>query len=152
MAGKDKIKTYLMRGEQTNSPHQEIKFRCVKERDMDYILKKLKLKRTDIKIHYEEANNPYNCEWKGLPEFKTHSDKWPFLKIRFNNVEDKKEFYKEIGKEYVKKNSDWFPQKPKYLPSNAYWDSLLPREEQMNQYPIFVISKGRYEKRRSRNI
>jgi len=141
-------KTYLVRGEETEKPYQKIKFRCVTEKDMDTILKKLKLKRTKIKIHYElPLDNPYNVEWRGLPEFKTHEDKIPYLKIKFTTEEDKKEFYKVIGQVYTKNNYGWYPSKPKYLPNTAYWDSDLPIEMQKNKYPIFVISKGRYEQR-----
>ena len=144
------MKTYLIRGEETKNPFQQIKFRCVTEKDMDFILKKLKLKRTEIKINCElSLDNPYNVEWRGLPEFKNIEDKWEYLKIKFTTEEDKKEFYELIGLPYTKKGYEWYPSKPKYLPNTAYWDSDIPKEQQKNKYPIFVISKGRYENRRT---
>lgn len=141
------MKGFIVYGKETKDYYQKIIFRCVKEIDMDYIIRKLKLNRSEIKIYYEKPIDPYNCEWRGLPEFKVNEDVYPYIKIIFETEKHKKDFYKTIEKTYVKKNSDWYPDKPRYLPCNSYWNSILPIEKQKNKYPIYVISKGRYNNR-----
>ena len=142
------MKSFLHFGEETTKPYQTIKFRCDTDKNMNIILKKLNETRKTIKIYYElPLENPYNCDWGGLPQYLTHPDTYPILKIQFSKEDDKKQFYKTINREYLKRNSDFYPHKPMFKHQQSFWTSNLPMDKQINKYPIFVISKGRYEKR-----
>ena len=120
--------------------------RCGTEDDKNELLKRMKITDCNL-IKYEKRDNYNNCDWTNLPSFKV-APSHPQLQINFSSLEDEEEFYKKILKqEWTKKikNGIWFPKKKVVKQINqGFWES---DENIHNKYPIFIISKGRHEKR-----
>lgn len=81
-------------------------------------------------------------------------DKWWLLDLIFATNKDKEIFNKNMADinndSYFigdKTKSIWYPQRPEVKTNKQYWRSDLPQEQQQPKYPIYIISKGRYEKR-----
>ncbi len=59
--------------------------------------------------------------------------------------------YKNIlEKPYIRERGIFYPSKPRTYDKSQYWKSTLPEEDIINKYPLFVISKGRHQKERSK--
>jgi hypothetical protein len=84
--------------------------------------------------------------WKGMPEYE-HRDLESFQSVRvhFRNESDRELFSKLIGQKITDKTrSVWYPK----AKIRRYSDKRYATEAPVNpQYPVYVISKGRWESR-----
>jgi len=84
--------------------------------------------------------------WKGMPEFSS-VDVTPYkeIKVRFRNAEDMEEFAKLIDQRLTSATpSIWYPKAERRELVNLRYVSKTRAE---NKYPIYIISKGRWESR-----
>ena len=135
-------------GEKTNTPFiKKLVLRCVCEKDLLKLLESLKLKKKDVKVRYElyqKGKDYHNVDWGGFPEF-SQNPPHPELRFSFSTEKDLKDFYKNnLKKPFKKERGAWFPEKPRTYPLGSKW---VTTNKKINKYPIFVISKGRFEKR-----
>ncbi len=132
---------------------KQLIIRFCDEESCDEILDKLNETRESVKIRYEtpSARNLKDnmINWEGLPKL-TINPAHPELKVRFQNQEKLEEFYTDIlNKPYKWESGIFYPEKPRSYSKSSYWKSSYPLEKILNKYPLFVISKGRHQKKRS---
>lgn len=81
--------------------------------------------------------------WEHMPEFVSENKKpYSSLTVHFANEEHRKLFFQILGQDYHNMRYMWFPEQKKE------WVSFKPdhlSEIDKNKYPIYIISKGRWE-------
>lgn len=107
------------------------------------------------KIQYQDDYNLQSCVyekrleddgvnlslWGNFPEWKTHDDNWLIFDIYYKNENVKQKIKEIFG---FKNNSYWFPNRPVLSKRGDYW---INKKTIKNKYPIYIISKGRWEKK-----
>lgn len=91
---------------------------------------------------------PVDEAWSGMPEFNQEDlEAWGTVKVHFRCDEDRAEFARVVGQLITPNTrSIWFP--PAEI--GRYADKAFVTEEPIfPKYPIYVISKGRWESRRT---
>jgi len=106
---------------------------------------------TKVKIHSlfgDDFNDKiWETEYKGMPEF-IQEDKEPIQKIiiSFETQEDVEDFGKLVGQNITTDTKSlWFPKQNNEAPKNFVY--LNETENTLPKYPIYIISKGRWESR-----
>jgi hypothetical protein len=87
-------------------------------------------------------------QWKGMPEFH-HEDLTPYrsVQIHFRNIQDMQEFSKLINQKITEKTKFlWFP-KDNLKRIDSLNQQYISKEQVNTRYPIYIISKGRWELR-----
>jgi hypothetical protein len=116
----------------------------------DEALTYIKGKIGDFKLKWEhDHENPIPCpDWEGLPEWKLCNQKWYIVKLTVQGEKERKFIegwdFTNPQKITDKTRSIWFPHPPDLYKKGSYW---VTTEKVVPKYPIFVISKGRWEKR-----
>lgn len=86
--------------------------------------------------------------WKGMPAFDNEKNE-PFLKVivEFESDEDAEDFGANIGQKMSHKTKSInYPQIPKLDLTKIGWYGDW-KEEHMPKYPLYIVSKGRYDMR-----
>ena len=125
-------------------PSKFIKFlRTSSDEDLKKMYKILGYKYiNDVVPKYETPIEQYNIPfWYDLPNFECVKERWGIFNIYFDSDENIKEFEKKLNMKFQGK-SGWYPTKPRYS-----GDTWITEKPQNPKYPIFIISKGRWEKR-----
>ena len=128
-----------------------IKIRFLNDDYCDLILQRLNIKRgEDVNIKYEKigfdsAKKNY-VELSDLPPYFLNPPN-PEFTLRFASQTDIEDFYNNILEiDYKKEKGIFYPEKKRSYPLGSYWVS---ENRNVNKYPIFIISKGRYDKKLS---
>ncbi len=91
----------------------------------------------------EEPKQDWEDSWKGMPEYVTESCiPHSSIKVHFRNQEDREAFLAHVGQHRLEQHSIWYPKMERIaysIPESA----VVPP----NKYPVYVISKGRWETR-----
>jgi hypothetical protein len=85
-------------------------------------------------------------QWKGMPEFhQEDQSSWRSLIVHFRNHEDRKAFGGVVGQNVTQKTrSIWYPRAEiEHFVGKCY----VTEEKIVPRYPIYVISKGRWDSR-----
>jgi len=81
--------------------------------------------------------------WEGMPEFESADDSaFDSITVRFRNEEDRRAFLLRVGENPARRRSIWYPLK-KCQPCSER--NAGPTVVEPGKYPIYVISKGRWE-------
>lgn len=145
--------------------YKSIFIHCINERNMQIFVNKLNnvLKNTNLpkidKKNLEYIKNELeefidNCEWYDMPEFKSNKNLLSCVSINleievidielFKNLQ--KNFFDEFSQSiFPKSKTIWFPNRNETL--SPIKDKMFFESEHIPKYPIYIISKGRYEKR-----
>jgi len=84
-------------------------------------------------------------EWKDMPEFIQHDCKpSSTINIQFATEDDRRNFLTMLGEKTNRQKSLWWPSQKYLLQSERIAE---PREVPVNKYPVYIISKGRWESR-----
>ena len=81
--------------------------------------------------------------WEGMPEFESADDSaFDSITVRFRNEEDRRAFLLRVGENPARRRSIWYP-----LKKCQSWSerNAPPTVVEPGKYPIYVISKGRWE-------
>lgn len=95
-----------------------------------------------------EIPKDWEKHWAGQPEFVQGDDSsYDSVVVHFRNEEDRREFMELLGEKPERRKSIWYP-RMEYLKQSGVSASrpggvALER----NRFPIYVISKGQWEKR-----
>lgn len=102
---------------------------------------------------YDNERNLYEeCDWYEMPSFEINKDitKSPFIILELYNPNEK--FYSLLQSKLpdikITNNTSffWFPYRPENY--SKHKDQMYITEQEVKpKYPIYIISKGRYEKR-----
>lgn len=92
---------------------------------------------------FEMAPN-WVAHWTAdLPEYVQHEAKpHDSVRVYFRNEEDRREFFRLVGVPGVRTRGIWYPWRPK-----RSYDTSRAGGVPQGRYPIYVISKGRWESR-----
>jgi len=92
-----------------------------------------------------EALDWWKPHWIGMPEFISE-DKTPAdsITVQFRNEEDRRAFLLLVGEDPARRKSIWYPTM-EYLQQSVR--NAPPCVVPPNRYPVYVISKGRWESR-----
>lgn len=84
-------------------------------------------------------------QWQGMPEFR-QEEQGPHSKmvVQFRSLEDRQAFLRLHGYPTHRTKSIWFPKMPELRQSVK---NAPPTTVPANRYPVYVISKGRWESR-----
>jgi hypothetical protein len=100
-----------------------------------------------FKYHDEKDNLLKNCEWYEMPEFIVNKELYecPSMTMKYNKND--KKFLDEFNKLNLKimNKSTWYPSRLESLYINR--DYYYTTEKIIPKYPIYIISKGRWETR-----
>jgi len=84
-------------------------------------------------------------EWIDMPEFVQHNIKpSSTINIQFVTEEDRRDFLLMLGEKPTRQKSVWWPSQGYLQQSERITE---PRRVPKNKYPIYIISKGRWESR-----
>lgn len=85
----------------------------------------------------------WRATWAGMPEFESEDVK-PFdsINVQFRNEQDRHAFLALLGEDPERQKSIWYP-RMEYLKQSTAPPN--PEAVEANAYPIYVISKGRWE-------
>lgn len=103
-------------------------------------------KKTKGQIFLFEEALEWEEQWKGMPDYE-HADlqPWRSLKVHFRNFEDWAAFRKLVGQEIgAHQLSIWFPKAELGRYADKRYVAINP---QPPKYPVYIISKGRWESR-----
>lgn len=82
--------------------------------------------------------------WEGMPEFEQKDQReYDSIRVYFRNAEDRRAFLDLVGEDPTRRRGIWYPRRPYRKPPK--WESEV--EIPQGRYPIYVISKGRWESR-----
>ena len=104
----------------------------------------------------EMSEDKWPIRYKNVPDFAFSDEDWCVVIVVFDSLENEELFWKYIssnpksGISYIpdpKIKSFWLPEKSPQPKTYHRWVSSLPAKEQLPQYPIYVLSKGRWKKR-----
>lgn len=85
--------------------------------------------------------------WRGMPDYEQQNLlPWQSIKVHFRNRDDRERFFKLIAqRDTATKKSFWFPEVKVEEAISKRW---VVTDETVNpKYPVYVISKGRWESR-----
>lgn len=90
-------------------------------------------------------------EWIGMPDFNMENlMSWQSTVVHFKNQQDRDAFAALIGQRLTPKTrSIWYPKAEIGHFAGKSWESSLPHHQKVPRYPIYVISKGRWESRKT---
>lgn len=92
-----------------------------------------------------EMPKDWEERWKGKPEFvQGDASSYDSIIVHFRNETDRKEFLELLGENLARRKSIWYPQM-KYLKQSEKQTAAV--KVPTNRYPVYVISKGRWETR-----
>jgi hypothetical protein len=103
------------------------------------------MRRDEQKMLFEVAP-AWTEHWQGMPEFRQEDQThWKSLKVHFRNEEDLRSFSELVGQPVTKlMRSIWYPE----AEIGRYADKrYISRGEANPRYPVYVISKGRWDSR-----
>lgn len=92
------------------------------------------------------------CEWYDMPEYKQNpallNTKHIVLQIQKGNQTEPflTDISKILGENINKKTFGWFPERPNKI-LNPYKGKMWESKGHMPKYPIYILSKGRWERR-----
>ena len=87
--------------------------------------------------------------WRGMPSFNQEDlTSFQAIKVHFRNLEDRAAFAKACGLRVTDTTQSlWYPQMPFADNTNKRWVTRIKSHPVTVKYPIYVISKGRWESR-----
>jgi len=92
-----------------------------------------------------EIPEPWEEAWEGMPEFiQEDQESFDSIVVHFRNAKDRRKFLMRVGEDPARRKSIWYP-RMEYLRQSER--DTEPTEVKPNRYPIYVISKGRWESR-----
>lgn len=104
------------------------------------------IKRSDQPLLFEPTPSEMDALWRGMPDY-SHKDlePWKQLIVSFRCYEDLQAFAQKIGQKITPKTLGlWYPE----AEIGRYADKSFTSHRRVNpKYPIYVISKGRWESR-----
>lgn len=84
-------------------------------------------------------------EWKDMPDFRQENQTpASVINVQFRNLQDRRDFLTLLGEQPHRLKSIWYP-KMEYLKQSDQNAAAVVVDP--NRYPVYVISKGRWEKR-----
>lgn len=91
-----------------------------------------------------EVPPAWSEKWQGMPEFdQPNQMPWQSIKVHFRNAEDRQAFADLIGQPvYSRTKCVWFPKAEIGRIADKRYRA---RSEVLPQYPVYVISKGRWK-------
>lgn len=102
--------------------------------------------RDKLQLNLLEVAQDWHDHWKGMPDFK-QADLKPkqSILVHFKNDEDRHAFSKLLGQTITDATKFvWYPK----AEIGRYADKRFKTEETvLPRHPIYIVSKGRYEKR-----
>jgi len=134
------------------TPHIMNDFIC----KIDKVFSKWKLNLFIEFVEYsylKDYNKDYSeeCFWENMCEFKLDEDymNCPSFKLHIQKCNNKKEFLKDLKNATQlnftdKTNCVWYPTSFDFKSSSTY---CITKEKILPKYPIYIISKGRWEER-----
>lgn len=93
-----------------------------------------------------DVDPDWKAKWKGMPEFEQRDESpWQTVPVHFRNRPDRVAFGKLVGQTITDDTrSIWYPR----AEIRRYVDKRYATAERVDpRYPVYVISKGRWEKR-----
>lgn len=92
------------------------------------------------------ASPDWQKNWKGMPEYLQRDLKpWQTINVHFSCPEERQQFADLIGNNLSDRTKDmWFPPKQNQVLVDKCFRSEVPQNP---RFPIYVISKGRWESR-----
>ena len=100
-------------------------------------------KKNQENLFDDSVGTLWGEEWSEMPEYISE-DITPHstINVQFESQEDREAFLKLLGENSARLKSIWFPKK-EYLKQSKI--TSKPYAVAQNKYPIYVISKGRFE-------
>lgn len=99
-------------------------------------------KAQDVLLHVPQD---WESKWAGMPEYAQKDLKsFDSIKVHFRNLEDKQKFLALLGEHPARKRSIWYPKMEMLHQSQVDAPAVTVEP---NKYPVYIISKGRYESR-----
>ena len=100
-----------------------------------------------INMFYVKDKNLIKLDWVDCPEYKICPEllESPSFKFHYNNMDKFDEFIKELNGSKIRQQSIWYPERLPELSSLE--NKKYNCKNTSTKYPIYVISKGRWEKR-----
>ena len=99
----------------------------------------------DERLFEVDQLDNWRTHWVDMPAFSS-ADETPFdsINVQFSNAEDRRRFLTLMGENPDRRRSIWYPSAGmiKQRATNQY----DPTRTERNRYPIYVISKGRWER------
>lgn len=107
-----------------------------------------RIKKQDL---FDEHNNDFNSQWlhwEEMPEFKHKIEKcYKQIEVKFDNIEDIQKLSNLMNQELSDKTkSVWYPKRNDDDYSSIRYISDVD-ETNTPKYPIYIVSKSRFEKR-----
>ncbi len=94
-------------------------------------------------IFGEEVQPAWTELWEGMPEFRQEDlTSFDHVDVYFREPEDRRAFLRLLGDPTVQQKAVWWPPQP-----NIKYQKKAPAATPPNKYPVYVISKGRWETR-----
>jgi hypothetical protein len=98
-----------------------------------------------------KGNILQDCDWEDMPEFKVNENFLQSVSIILKIEKEKYLFVANlIEKELnikIRSRSAWYPTRPEKLASSSTTKIYVCNPEMQPKYPIYIISKGRWERR-----
>jgi len=146
--------------------YKTIYIHCINEKNMQIFINKLdvvlkhsnlpKVDRNNLEYKKNKELEDFidDCDWYDMPEFVSNKHLVSSVSINleievidfepFKNLQQN--FFNEFGQSiFPKVKSLWFPNRSEKL--TPIKDKMFSESEYTPKYPIYIISKGRYEKR-----
>lgn len=100
---------------------------------------------TDQQYLFGAPEPAWTDHWNGMPEFVQRDEgSFDSILVHFRNREDRRKFLELMGESPTRVKSIWYPRMD-YLRQSAV--GAPPVVVAPNRYPVYVISKGRWESR-----
>lgn len=107
-------------------------------------------KPKSLELFSEEDTLLWKEEWQDMPEFSQEDVKpYDSINVQFRTPEDKVAFLTLLGESPTRRKSIWYPQVKYFQQSNRDAPRVIVDP---NKYPVYVISKGRWEDRLTVNV
>jgi hypothetical protein len=117
---------------------------------LDFNEIKIKYPKTNDSLKKREHFNYHNFKMNGCPQYKYNSVNIPSIKVNFINNEDKILLGKKIKKNITNKTK--YIHYPNKYESNLKNKIYKTKRDYKSKYPIYVISLGRWEKRKTQKL
>lgn len=157
---------YINLTTQITKIYKSLFIHSINERNMQIFVNKLnkvltktnlpKIDKKNIEYKKNEELEEFidSCQWYDMPEYKPNKNLVSSVSINleievidielFKNLQ--KFFFDEFGQVFFPKNKCiWFPDRSETL--SLIKDKMFFETKHIPKYPIYIISKGRYEKR-----